>query len=233
MVLRFDVDSFSSNPGHATLIKIKPAVRGCIHNAAMLYKMQFLSRRNAGLELAAKLTPLIGYVPVVLGIPGGGMTMANEVARCLCAPVYPLPVRKLGVPGHDQMSMGAVSAEVEFLDRAVIDRLGVAESAVSKVVDKEKLELRRQNESYLRKYGCTSIDGKTVVLVDEGIADNLNNIRAAVETLRGRNPGQLLVAAPVVSADAADRLAEEGLRLIWLHKPEPFISIDHWYEQSF
>ncbi|HEX7025899.1 MAG TPA: hypothetical protein VF268_01520 [Gammaproteobacteria bacterium] len=197
-----------------------------------MYKMQFLSRRNAGLELAAKLKPMIVYAPVVFGIPGGGMTMAHEVAEGLSAPAYSILVRKLGVPGHDQLSMGAISSEVQFLDRAVIDRLGVAESAVSKVVDKEKLELQRQNEGYLRKYGRASINGKAVVLVDEGIAENFNNIQVAAETLRGQNPRQLFVAAPVVSAEAVDRLFEEGFRLIWLYMPDPFISIDHWYDQQ-
>lgn len=197
-----------------------------------MYKMQFLSRRSAGLELAAKLKPIIGYVPVVLGIPGSGMTMANEVAGCLRVSAYPILVRKLGVPGHDQLSMGALSADVQFLDQDVIRRLGIAKSAVSKVVNKEKLELQRQKDRYLRKYGRTSLDGKAVVLVDEGIADNLNNIWVAVKSLRGQNPGQLFVAAPVVSAEAVDRLTGEGLRPIWLHMPEPFISIDHWYDQE-
>jgi putative phosphoribosyl transferase len=154
------------------------------------------------------------------------------VAEGLSAPAYSILVRKLGVPGHDQLSMGAISSEVQFLDRAVIDRLGVAESAVSKVVDKEKLELQRQNEGYLRKYGRASINGKAVVLVDEGIAENFNNIQVAAETLRGQNPRQLFVAAPVVSAEAVDRLFEEGFRLIWLYMPDPFISIDHWYDQQ-
>jgi predicted phosphoribosyltransferase len=197
-----------------------------------MYKPQFLSRRSAGLELAAKLKPMLAYAPIVFGIPGGGLTMANEVAGGLHAPAYPLLVRKLGVPGHDQLSMGAISIDVQFLDRAVIDRLDIAESAVCKVVDKEKLELRRQQEGYLRKYGQASINGKAAVLVDEGIADNLNNIHVAVQTLHRQNPGQLFVGAPIVSAEAVDRFAREGLRLIWLHMPDPFVSIDQWYDRQ-
>lgn len=196
-----------------------------------MYKMQLLSRRTAGLDLAVKLKPVIADVPVVvLGMPGGGMSMANEVAGSLNAPLYPLLVRKLGVPGHDQVSMGAISGEVKLLDRAVIDKLGIAESAVCKVVDKEQLELQRQNKGCLRKYGQMSIDGKTVVLVDEGISGDLNNIRVAIESLRGYNPRRLLIAAPVISPDAANQLAREGLSLIWLHMPDPFVSVDHWYE---
>lgn len=198
-----------------------------------MYKNQFLSRRAAGLELSLKLKSVIAGVPVVLGIPGdGGMSMANEVAGCLRAPVYPLPVRKLGVPGHDQLSMGAVAPDIQFLDRAIIDRLRIDESAVDKVVSRECLELKRRKQEYLRKYGRMAICGKTAILVDEGIADNINNIRAAAGFLRGENPLQLLIAAPVVSAAALGQLNGEREHLVWLHIPEPFISIDYWYEHQ-
>lgn len=202
------------------------------HDNSCMYKTLFLSRRAAGLELSQKLQSVIAGVPVVVGIPGDeGMSMANEVAGCLRAPVYPLPVCKLGVPGHDQLSMGAIAPDIQFLDRAMIERLHIDESAVDKVVSRERLELKRRKQEYLRKYGRMAIGGKTAILVDEGIVDNVNNIRAAVGFLLGQKPLQLLVAAPVVSATALKQLNGEREYLVWLHMPEPFIGIDHWYEQ--
>lgn len=180
-----------------------------------------------------KLKPMIAGTPVVLGVPGGGgMSMAHEVAGCLRAPVYPLPVRKLGVPGHDQLSMGAIAPDIQFLDQNMIDRLHIAVSAVDKVLQREQLELKRHKQRCLRKYGPIEIGGKTAILVDEGIADNIHVIRAAAESLRRGKPLQLIIAAPVVSAEALEQLNGEREHLVWLHTPDPFISIDHWYEQQ-
>jgi putative phosphoribosyl transferase len=196
-----------------------------------MYRTQFLNREAAGLELARALRPGLDGTAAVLGITGGGMLVAAAVAEYLRLPLYPLAVRKLGIPGHDKLSMGALApGGVQVLDRDIIERLGIGEAAVRKVAQRESLELERQEHS---ASGCDfgPVTGGTSLIVDDGVADSHHGLLAAIEFARGLKPRRLVVAAPVFSAAAAAELKDRCEALVWLHRPEAFMSVDFWYEQ--
>jgi putative phosphoribosyl transferase len=200
-------------------------------------KNQFLNRRMAGLELARILKPEIQAGAVVLGMPGGGVGPASVVARYLEVPFYPLFVRTLGIPGHDSLSMGALGSQgVQLLDRDIIGRYGISETVVQKVVAKERLELQKRETTHREEIHRNSgnfdcISGKTAVIVDDGVPDSAHNILAAIKFVRKYKPLYLLVAAPVISAAAHHKLEDECEKLVCLHMPEVFVSIDYWYGQ--
>lgn len=195
-----------------------------------MYRTQFLNRTAAGLELARALRPRInGDVAVVLGMEGGGTVVASAVAAYLRLPLCTLAVRKLGIPGHDKLSMGALApGGVQVLDRGVIERLGIGEAAVRKVAQRESLELERQEHS---RADFRTVAGATAIIVDDGVADSHHAILAAIEFARGLQPRRLVIAAPVFSEAAACELRDKCEALVWLHRPEVFMSADYWYEQ--
>lgn len=195
-----------------------------------MYRTPFLNRTAAGLELARALRPRIdGDTAVVLGMEGGGIAVASAVAAYLRLPLYALAVRRLGIPGHDKLSMGALApGGVQVLDRGIIERLGIGEAAVRKVAQRESRELARQEHA---RADFGPVAGATAVIVDDGVADGHHGILAALEFARGLQPRRLLVAAPVFSEAAARELCDKCEALVWLHRPEPFMSVDYWYEQ--
>jgi putative phosphoribosyl transferase len=184
-----------------------------------MYKAQLLDRRSAGLELARQLRPLMINDAAVFGLPGGGV--ADEVARNLVLPLFPVCVRKLGIPGHDELSMGAIAPQgIVLLDHGVIGKLDIAESAIQKVVDKEMLELQLCEQTCRPHYDAAQIAGRTAVIIDDAIVDNLNNILVAVDFVRKQQPRQLWIASPLISAQAADRLSGECEYLLGLRTLE-------------
>lgn len=196
----------------------------------LMYGTPFLSRQVAGRELGKVLTPRIEGNAAVLGISGGGMAVAAGAAHHLNAALYPLPVRKLAIPGHDNLSMGALAPQgVQWLDRRLIGRLGISEAALQKIIARAMLELRR-SEGVAGAFSL--ITGSTAVIVDDGIADNIHNILAAIEFVLRQRPRRLLVAAPVIASAAAAELADKCEGLIYLRKPDLFIDADYWFEQS-
>jgi putative phosphoribosyl transferase len=196
-----------------------------------MHKSQFLNRRAAGVKLACKLNNVIGQDSIILALPGGGMSVAKEVGRLLKAPLYSVCVRKLGIPGHDQLSMGAVAPRgAVLLDRTVIRKLGITESVVQRVVEKETLELQRCEQTCQDCYEAAPIAGRTAVIIDDSITDNINNILAAVEFTRKQQPERLLIAAPVIAAAAVKRLQDICERLFHLYITEEPGRVDYWYE---
>jgi putative phosphoribosyl transferase len=198
-----------------------------------MYNTQFLNRETAGMELAGVLKLQIQDDMIVIGMPDGGASVAAAAARYLQVPLYPILVRKLGIPGHDNLSMGALAPKgTEWLDHELIDQLGITEAAVQKIVRREALQLQRSEQMHPNDCNFGLIAGRTAVIVDDGIPDNTHNILAAVEFVRRQKPQQLLIAAPVVSAAAAVSLADKCEGLICLYKPDMFIAADYWYEQK-
>src|ERR1700733_2728281 len=173
--------------------------------------MQFLNRRDAGLQLAPKLGAYAGDSSVlVLGLPRGGVPVAYEVARALHAPLDVFVVRKLGVPGHRELAMGAIaSGGLRVLNREVIESLGVSPAAVESVAVREMQELERQQRLYRGHTPLPELAGRTVIVVDDGLATG-STMRAAVGALRQGNPARIMVAVPVAAADTARRLREEA-----------------------
>lgn len=198
-----------------------------------MYRNQFSNRAAAGQELARALQKIPGIEAnaAVLAMPGGGEQVAAEVACSLDAPLYPLCIRKLRIPGHDSLSMGALAPRgVQWLDGELIARLGIAEGVVQKVVQKETLELQRLDAG---DYGYSRVAGSIALIVGDGIPDNIHEVLAALEFAQTLHPQRLVIAAPVISAISVVSLSDKCDEIVCLHQPDMFVTADYWYTQRF
>ena len=190
----------------------------------------FEDRTHAGRLLAEALAKCeLGPNLIVLGLPRGGVPVAAEIAARLHAPLDVLIVRKLGVPGHEELAMGAIaSGGVRVLHDAVVRAFQISDRTIEQVTAKERAELRRRELAYRGREGTPQIDGKTVVLVDDGIATG-STVRAAVCALRQHSPSRIIVAAPIASAEATALLKAEADEFIALEVPDDFQAVGQWY----
>jgi predicted phosphoribosyltransferase len=193
--------------------------------------VRFLDRRDAGRQLATKLAGYTGDPGVlVLGLPRGGVPVAYEVARALHAPLHVFVVRKLGVPGHRELAMGAIaSGGLRVLNMDVIEALGISPAAVESVAASELLELERQQRTYRGNAPLPKLVGRTVIVVDDGLATG-STMRAAVGALRQSRPASIIVAVPVAAAETVRRLREEADAVVCLSAPPDFHAVSMWYE---
>jgi len=156
--------------------------------------------------------------------------VAYEVARALHAPLDVFVVRKLGVPGHRELAMGAIaSGGLRVLNREIIEAVGVSQAAVESVAVRELQELERQQRLYRGQTPLPELAGRTVIVVDDGLATG-STMRAAIVALRQGNPAGIIVAVPVAAADTARRLAEEADGVVCLGTPPDFHAVSMWYE---
>ena len=196
----------------------------------LLLSMQFQDRRDAGKQLAAKL---IGYTDdpsvLVLGLPRGGVPVAYEVALALHAPLDVLVVRKLGVPGHRELAMGAIaSGGLRVLNAEVTAGLKIPLAEVEAVAATELLELERQQRAYRGNVPFPELAGRTVIVVDDGLATG-STMRAAVRALGQRGPQRIIIAAPVAASETVRSLGEEA-GVVCLSTPAEFQAVSTWYE---
>ncbi|MES2978842.1 MAG: phosphoribosyltransferase family protein [Pseudomonadota bacterium] len=192
--------------------------------------LPYRDRRDAGKQLAAALQKY-RQAPglLVLGLPRGGVEVAYEVALALNAPLDVLVVRKLGLPGHEEYAMGAIaSGGVRFFDPP--SGLAVARDALDAVIDREEKELARREMAYRGARELPVMTGRTVILVDDGLATG-STMQAAVAALRQLKPARVVVAAPVGAADTCTRLRAVADELVCPAVPEPFYAISPWYEE--
>ena len=204
--------------------------RDCSRSVYMA--VRFLDRRDAGRRLAAKLQRYAGDPNVVvLGLPRGGVPVAYEVARALRVPMDVFVVRKLGVPGHSELAMGAIaSGGLRVLNTHVIDSMRIAPAVVESVADGELRELERQEAIYRRADAPFPVlAGRTVIVVDDGLATGAT-MRAAVRTLATSTPASIVVAVPVAAAETARSLLEEADSVVCLSTPVDFHAVSSWYE---
>ena len=159
---------------------------------------RFVDRREAGRILAKKLLKYDGRPDViVLALPRGGVPVAYEIARALDVPLDVFSVRKIGHPLHPELALGAIATGgVRFLDRTAMSRLGTSEAALKPIIEREKRELDRREQLYRDARPFPDISGKTVILVDDGLATGAS-ARSAVAALRTQNPATIVVAAPM------------------------------------
>lgn len=190
----------------------------------------FPDRTAAGRELAQVLVSLELTPPVVVvGLPRGGVPVASEVARALRAPLDVMVVRKIGMPGQPELAIGAIASG----GIVVRDRAGggtVDDTAFGKLVARERRELARRERAYRGDKDTMKLGGKTVVLVDDGLATGAT-MTAAVRAVRKAGALTIVVAAPVASTEAVERLEAEADRLVILETPPLLHSIGEWYER--
>lgn len=193
--------------------------------------MLFHNRTEAGRELATKLTVYAGRPDVlVLALPRGGVPVALEVAMVLDAPLDVFLVRKLGVPGHEELAMGAIaSGGVYVLNENVVRALGIPDEEIESVASKEKRELERRERVYRGDRPAPEVRGKTVILVDDGLATG-STMRAAVATLRRQDPASIVVAVPVSARETCAEFQDEAEVCVCARMPEPFYAVGLWYE---
>ena len=190
----------------------------------------FADRRQAGRALAQALGQFGGRPDViVLALPRGGVPVGFEVARALSAPLDVFLVRKLGVPGHEELAMGALaSGGLIVMNEDVVTALGIGEADLVAVAEAEARELARREQAYRQGLPPLDVAGRVVILVDDGLATGCT-MRAAVAALRELGPARILVAAPVGAVDACDLLVREADDVVCLHTPEDFAAVGLWY----
>ncbi|HEY8203544.1 MAG TPA: phosphoribosyltransferase [Pyrinomonadaceae bacterium] len=192
--------------------------------------MIYRDRIDAGQQLAARLSDYANRDDVlVLALPRGGVPVAYEVAKALHAPLDIFLVRKLGVPGHEELAMGAISTGgVRVINADVVDYLRIPARVVDAVVDAELRELERRERLYRGSRAEPDVSGKTLILVDDGLATG-STMRAAVEALRQQNPARIVVAVPVSAAQTCDEYRMGVDEIICAQTPEPFMGVGMWY----
>jgi putative phosphoribosyl transferase len=193
--------------------------------------MIFANRTEAGRSLAWRLEKYANRDDVVvLGIPRGGVPVAFEVAEALRAPLDIFLLRKLGVPGHEELAFGAIaSGGVRVLDRKLLRRLLISQRDVEAIVEKEQQELQRRELVYRGDRLSLVLAGKTVILVDDGIATGAS-LLAGIHALRELRPAKIVVAVPVAPAASCKRLAYEVDEVVCVATPEPFRAVGQFYD---
>jgi putative phosphoribosyl transferase len=193
--------------------------------------MLFRDRAEAGQELAAKLRAHADRSDVlVLALPRGGVPVAFEVARALHAPMDIFLVRKLGVPGHEELAMGAIATGgVRALNEDVVRALQITEDELDAVAAEQQEELERRERAYRGERPAPNVRGRTVILVDDGLATG-STMRAAVAALRQQQPARIIVAVPVGAAETCAELHAEADETVCARTPTPFYSVGLWYD---
>lgn len=192
---------------------------------------RFRDRIDAGRKLAAQLA---GYADqpdvLVLGLPRGGVPVAFEVARELRAPLDVFVVRKLGVPGHEELAMGAIaSGGVRVLNEDVVHDAGIRDADIERVTRQEQRELEERERKYRGDLPLPRIEGRTVILVDDGLATGAT-MRAAVVALREQQPEWLVAGVPIASPDICDEFRPLVDEMVCARTPEEFRAVGLWYE---
>ncbi|MFO5494528.1 MAG: phosphoribosyltransferase [Cuspidothrix sp.] len=192
---------------------------------------KFRNRTEAGKLLAGQLTDYANRSDVlVLGLPRGGVPVAYEVAKELDAPLDVCLVRKLGVPGHKELAMGAIAAGgVRVINENVIDWLRISPETINEVAAMEIRELDRRSHIYRGNRPLPKVKNHTIILVDDGIATGAT-IRAAISTLKKQKPRKLVVAVPVAGLSTCEELQAEVDEVVCILKPEDLYAIGLWYE---
>jgi putative phosphoribosyl transferase len=181
----------------------------------------FQDRTDAGQQLAQKLNAYAGRNDVVvLALPRGGVPVAYAVAQALRAPLDVFLVRKLGLPGHEELAMGAIaSGGVRILNREVIDA----------IIHREQQELARREQLYRDDNPSPSLQDQVAILVDDGLATGAG-MAAAVTALRAHEPDEIVVAVPIAAAESCEQFAQRVDRMVCLETPTPFFGVGLWYE---
>lgn len=194
--------------------------------------MLYYDRSEAGRVLAGKLDNYAGRTDIiVLGLPRGGVPVAFEVAKTLRAPLDVFVVRKLGVPGNKELAMGAIaSGKIRVLNEDVIRSFGISEQILDSVSALEEREVERRERRYRDNRPPVEVEGKSVIVVDDGLATG-STMLAAVLALRRRALSRLIVAIPVASVSTCEEFKHEVDEIVCAATPEPFFAVGQWYKE--
>src|SRR5262249_18190552 len=193
--------------------------------------MRYRDRFEAGQLLAERLTRYTNRDDVlVLALPRGGVPVAFEVAQALKAPLDIFLVRKLGVPGHEELAMGAIaSGGVRVLNEDIVNYLCIPDELIDQVAADEQQELERREWLYRNGRAAFDERGRKVILIDDGLATG-STMRAAIVALRKQQPASIVLAVPVASCETCDELRNEVDEVVCAYTPEPFYAVGLWYE---
>ena len=191
---------------------------------------RFTNRRDAGQRLAGELSEYANQEDVVvLGLPRGGVPVAFEVSKALHAPLDVFVVRKLGAPGNPELAMGAIaSGGVRVVNAGVVDRLGISDEAIGRVTEEERAKLQQREEVYRGARPGVDLEGKTVILVDDGLATGAT-MRAAVSALREHGPRKIVMGVPTAPPETCAEFEEIVDESICLTTPYPFFGVGGAY----
>jgi putative phosphoribosyl transferase len=191
---------------------------------------QFDDRADAGRQLATMLEQYAHRDDiVVLGLPRGGVPVAYEIARALHVPLDIFVVRKLGVPGHEELAMGAIATGgVVVLNQGVLEELHIPERAIDSVAEREWEELNRREALYRGNRPSPDLRGMVVILVDDGLATG-STMRAAVNAVQLQDPARVVVAVPVAAQQVCDEFAQIVDEMVCAATPDPFYAVGLWY----
>jgi putative phosphoribosyl transferase len=192
--------------------------------------MIFANRREAGRFLASKLSKYANRPDViVLALPRGGVPVAFEVAKALHAPLDVFLVRKLGIPGHEEMAMGAIaSGGVLVLNQELVRALRIPQDVLERVIKTELQELQRRERLYRGDRPTPDVRDRTVILVDDGLATG-SSMRAAIAALRQQHPARIIVAVPIGAPETCAEFEAEADDVVCARTPEPFFAVGAWY----
>lgn len=192
----------------------------------------FRNRLQAGQLLGQELVRQLGDLddPLVLALPRGGVPVAHGVAQALHAPLDVFIVRKLGVPGQEELAMGAIaSGDVLVINDEVVSQLRIPRNAIDTVAAREAQELERRERSYRGNRPPLDVRDRTVIIVDDGLATG-STMRAAVRALQRMDPQQIIIAVPVAASSTCEELRSEANQILCLRTPEPFQAVGLWYQ---
>ena len=192
--------------------------------------MRFTDRADAGHRLAAALPADLPSPVIVLGIARGGVVVARAVADAIGAPCAVAVVRKLGAPDDPELAIGAIAPGVRVLDERTVAELGVSVAEIDAVVEREERELARREARFRAGRAAVDLTGATALVVDDGLATGATAV-AAVRWARARGADRVVLAAPVASAQAAERLRREADALVVLATPDPFVAVGDHYDR--
>jgi putative phosphoribosyl transferase len=199
--------------------------------------IRFRDRRDAGRHLARAVAQVVESGPtpepgkvVVLGLPRGGVPVAFEIAVAIGAPLDVFVVRKLGVPGHPELAMGAIApGGIEVLSQNLVAELGITPAEVAEVAARERRELERRERLFRDDRPPIDLSGRTAIVVDDGLATG-STMEAAVAALRALGPASIIVAVPVGARESCQRLKQSADRIVCLETPVPFNAVGEWYD---
>lgn len=193
--------------------------------------MVFRDRIEAGMKLAGALADFRGMDTVVLGIPRGGVVVANEVAEALGAPLDVVITRKIEAPGEPEYGLGAVTQEGDVvLDKQAAEAVGATREYLDAQIRQKKEEVRQRMERFRGETPYPTLKGKVVIIVDDGIATG-SSVEAAVISVKKRDPREVVVAVPVAPPDAVESLKADGTRVVCLETPGVFFAIGQFYQR--